>query len=171
MPAAPEATVTRLTGVSRVGLVADTHDLLRPELCDALADVELILHAGDLCSADILGELERIAPVLAVRGNNDRGPWASALPEARTVELDGLTVHIIHALQDLDRLPAPDDADLLLVGHSHRPGRGEAAGLPWINPGSPGRRRFRLPVSCARMIVRDGRPDLTFLDLLEPAQP
>ncbi|MEE4361626.1 MAG: metallophosphoesterase family protein [Pseudomonadales bacterium] len=144
----------------RVGVIADTHDLIRPELLDALAGVELVLHAGDLCSEDTLTALGQLAPVIAVRGNNDRGAWALALPEARAVDLEAVRIWLCHDRADLRRLPPPEGTDLIVVGHSHRPTIDRHQGLPLLNPGSPGRRRFSLPVCCAQLHIDGSRYEI-----------
>ncbi len=141
----------------RVGVVADTHDLVRPELIEALAGVDQLLHAGDVCSAATLEALATIAPVTAVRGNNDRGPWAEALPEACTAQLEDVRVWLCHDRADLARLPPLPGTHLIVVGHSHRPLEDLHDGIPLLNPGSPGRRRFSLPVACARLTVEGAR--------------
>jgi putative phosphoesterase len=153
-----------------VGLIADTHDLVRPELLDALAGVDAILHAGDVCSAPILDALAELAPVTAVRGNNDDADLADRLPEARAIDLGGVRVWMLHDRTDLDRLPQPVGTDLVLVGHSHRPLREDLGAYTLVDPGSPGRRRFTLPVSCARLTV-DGSHwavEFTTLDVPPP---
>lgn len=149
----------------RVGVVADTHDLVRPELIEALAGVDRLLHAGDVCSAGTLEALAALAPVTAVRGNNDRGPWADALPEACTAELEDVRVWLCHDRADLARLPPPPGTDLIVVGHSHRPLEDLHDGIPLLNPGSPGRRRFSLPVACARLEVDGARFSIERIEL------
>ncbi|MEE4298547.1 MAG: metallophosphoesterase family protein [Pseudomonadales bacterium] len=151
--------------MTELGIVADTHDLVRPELLDALAGVDAILHAGDVCRAATLAALEALAPVTAVRGNNDREPLAAALPEARAVQVEDVVLWLCHDAADLERLPPPAAASVVVVGHSHRPVLRETPGYLLLNPGSPGRRRFSLPVSCARMTVDGDRFDARLLEL------
>ena len=147
----------------RLGIVADTHNLVRPEAIRALAGVDRILHAGDLCRAHVLETLGGIAPVIAVRGNNDRDAFAEALPDRVTLELEGVTIHMIHDRADLE----PDDrADVVISGHSHRPSREQRAGTLWLNPGSAGPRRFRLPVSLAIMTLAAGEFRTELIDLI-----
>jgi uncharacterized protein len=138
----------------RVGLIADTHGLLRPEAVDFLRGADHIIHGGDIGNAAILAELAAIAPLTAVRGNNDREPWAAALPHAATVDIGGVAIYVVHDIAecaaDLARVRA------VVSGHSHQPGLREADGVLFINPGSAGRRRFRLPVSVGELIVEDG---------------
>lgn len=149
----------------RIGLVSDTHDLLRPEAREALAGCGHILHAGDLCSPTILAELERIAPVTAVRGNNDRGPWADALPERATVAVGELRCHLIHDLAALNLAPEAEPVDLVLSGHSHAPRVEERDGVLYVNPGSAGPRRFRLPISLALLELSGAAWSLEVLHL------
>ncbi len=142
--------------MERIALISDTHGLLRPELVDELEGVERILHMGDLGSADVLPGLEKIAPVVAVRGNVDYGEWAQRLPETKTIELFGTRLNLLHNLDELDLEPAAAGIGLVLFGHTHRPHSGERDGVRYVNPGSVGPRRFDLPVSFAFL-----EPDLS----------
>lgn len=142
----------------RIGLIADTHGLLRPEARHALAGVDRIIHAGDICNAEVLRELALIAPVLAVRGNNDRGEWAQALRESETLEIGGVVVHVVHDIKDLDIDPAAHGIGVVVSGHSHRPNAQRERGVLYINPGSAGPRRFRLPISLGFLEISDGMP-------------
>jgi len=137
--------------VSRAGVISDTHGLLREEAVEALAGVELIIHAGDVGNPEILHRLKEIAPVLAVRGNVDKGAWAEALPETAAVEVGGIAIYVIHDVKELDLDPAAAGFGMVISGHSHKPGRSERAGVVYLNPGSAGPRRFRLPVTLARV--------------------
>lgn len=137
--------------ISRVGVVSDTHDLLRPEALRALHGSDLVLHAGDVCGPELLRELAAIAPVLAVRGNNDRGPWARRLPRTKTLELAGYRLFVIHDAAAIDFDPAGRGLDAVICGHSHRPSVERRGGVLYLNPGSAGPRRFRLPVTVARL--------------------
>lgn len=132
----------------RIGVISDTHGLLRPEAEASLAGVEAILHAGDVGAPEVLERLSRIAPVTAVRGNVDAGPWAEALPERVEVVLAGFRVLMVHDVADA---PANAEADILVFGHSHRPIVERTGRLLRLNPGSAGPRRFRLPVTLARL--------------------
>jgi putative phosphoesterase len=139
-----------------VGVVSDTHGLLRPEVIEALRGSDVILHAGDVGGGHVLQELGELAPVLAVRGNVDRG-WARLLPERRRLDLGGVGVVVLHdrALLSLD--PADDGLRVVVFGHSHRPLSETRGGVLWFNPGSAGPRRFRLPVSAGRLVIEEGR--------------
>jgi len=132
-----------------IGLISDTHGLLRPSAVQALTGVDHIVHAGDVGSAEVLDRLWRIAPVTAVRGNVDRGQWADRLPTTAEVELSGIWFHVLHALDDLDLDPHGGRFDVVVYGHSHRPECRSERGVWFVNPGSAGPRRFRLPVSLA----------------------
>ena len=137
----------------RIGLVSDTHNLLRPQVLEYLRGSDHILHAGDICGDAVLQALAQLAPLTAVRGNNDRGEWAQRLPEAVTVELGGVAVHMIH---DLKELVLPAGARVVISGHSHKPKVEERAGVLYANPGSAGPRRFKLPISAGELLVEGG---------------
>jgi putative phosphoesterase len=140
-----------------VGVIADTHGLLRPEAAAALASADLIVHAGDIGSAALLDELAAIAPVLAVRGNNDRDRWAARLPESVTTEIAGVRLHVIHDVRRLKGDPAALGVDVIISGHSHKPRVERREGLLLLNPGSAGPRRFSLPIAVARLrLARSG---------------
>lgn len=135
----------------QIGLISDTHGLLRKEAFDALRGSELILHAGDVGSPELLDELRKLAPVVAIRGNVDTTPWSSKLREAELVESAAATFYLIHDINDLDLNPAAAGIHIVLFGHSHQPTQYEKDGVLYINPGSAGPRRFNLPISLARL--------------------
>jgi uncharacterized protein len=137
----------------RVGLISDTHGLLRPEACAFLRGCDHIIHAGDIGSRRVLEELASIAPLTAVRGNNDKGPWAELLPESQRVRFEGVWLYVIHDLAQLDGEPDADKVRVLVSGHSHKPRMVERDGVLYINPGSAGPRRFRLPVCAAELTI------------------
>jgi putative phosphoesterase len=139
-----------------VGVISDTHGLVRPEAVEALKGSELIIHAGDVGGPEVLEELGRLAPVVAVRGNNDRGAWAEALPEYEAVEVNKAFVYVLHDLKELDIAPAAADFRVVVSGHSHRPLAEERRGVLYLNPGSAGPRRFKLPVTVARLTLDGG---------------
>lgn len=141
----------------RIGVISDTHGLLRPEAREALRGSDLILHAGDICGFEIVEELREIAPVTAVRGNNDHDPWGSRLPETVTIDVGSVRIHMLHDLHQLAIDPAAEGVDVVVAGHSHQPLRERRAGILHFNPGSAGPRRFRLPISVGRLAVRGGR--------------
>lgn len=133
----------------RIGVISDTHGLLRPEALDALTGVEHIIHAGDIGSPDIVPRLREIAPVTAIRGNVDRQPWAVLFPETVTVMLATRSIHVLHDLAELDLDPSERAIDIVASGHSHRPKADTVDGVLYLNPGSAGPRRFRLPITLA----------------------
>jgi uncharacterized protein len=137
----------------RVGLIADTHGLLRPEASAFLRGCSHIVHGGDIGSADVLQALSAIAPVTAVRGNNDRGSWAEALPETQLVQFEEVFVYVIHDLTQLDIEPKAAGVRVVVSGHSHKPLVQERHGVLYVNPGSAGPRRFKLPVALAELDI------------------
>lgn len=151
-----------------VGVISDTHGLLRPEAIAALQGVDAILHGGDIGPEQILTDLADIAPVTAIRGNVDTAPWCAALPETRVLTLAGVTIHMLHDLKTLGADPAAEGYGVVISGHSHKPLIERRDGVLYLNPGSAGRRRFRLPVTLARLDLRDAarpRADLLTLDV------
>ena len=143
-----------MTATLRIGLVSDTHDLLRPQVLDFLRGSDHIVHAGDICCEAVLQALAALAPLTAVRGNNDRSAWAARLPEAETVELAGVRLHVVH---DLKELALPVVARVVVSGQSHKPRVEERDGVLYVNPGSAGPRRFRLPISAGELRVAHGQ--------------
>ncbi len=148
-----------------IGLIADTHNLVRPEALDALHGVERIVHAGDVCKAEVLDRLREIAPVDVIRGNCDHGDWAAALPLSDTFELGGMLLHAVHDLDTLEIDPVAAGVRVVLSGHTHEPAEVAREGVLYVNPGSAGPRRFRLPVCLARMTIVDGEPKVRFVSL------
>jgi putative phosphoesterase len=140
----------------RIGLISDTHGLLRPEAVEFLRGSDHIIHGGDIGNAAILDALAAIAPVTAVRGNNDRGAWAAALPSTQFVQLGGALIHVLHDLAELDIDPAAAAVQVIVSGHSHKPNVSHQAGVIYINPGSAGPRRFRLPIAVGELLIADG---------------
>src|SRR5262247_1508751 len=145
------ARLRRGSDTAVVGVSADTHGLLRPQALAALTGVDLIVHAGDIGSAALLDELAAIAPVLAVRGNNDRDRWAASLPERVTTEIAGARLHVVHDLKTLRADPAGLGVQVIISGHSHKPSVEHRSGVMLLNPGSAGPRRFTLPIAVARL--------------------
>jgi putative phosphoesterase len=142
-----------LRGRLTVGLISDTHGLLRPQAIDALRGSDFIVHAGDVGDPSVLAGLSRLAPVTAVRGNVDKGSWASSLPETAVLEVGGIVIFVLHNLDDLDLDPAATGFRVVVSGHSHQPGSRETDGVLFVNPGSAGPRRFRLPIVLGRLYV------------------
>jgi uncharacterized protein len=140
-----------------LGVISDTHGLLRPEAVEALHGSDMIVHAGDVGSPDVLRELEKIAPVIAVRGNNDREPWAKDLPLTDVLELGGASIYVLHDVNELDLDPRAAGFSVVIAGHSHQPRSEERDGVLFFNPGSAGPRRFRLPISVGHIVVEGSR--------------
>ena len=138
----------------RVGIISDTHGLLRPEAERALDGVDAIVHAGDVGRLEVLEKLKQIAPVFAVRGNVDTDDWAKDLPLTRVVELGGVTFYVLHDLHELDLKPEAAGFDFVVSGHSHKPEESVRNGVRYVNPGSAGPKRFRLPVTLATVDLR-----------------
>ena len=140
-----------MDAASTIGLISDTHGLLRPEAVRALAGCQLIVHAGDVGKPGILDDLRAIAPVVAVRGNIDEGEWAAQLPPTAVVTAKSARIYVIHDVHELDIDPAAAGFAIVVSGHSHKASREERSGVLYLNPGSAGPRRFRLPVALARL--------------------
>jgi len=136
-----------------IGVLSDTHGLLRPEALSALAGSDFIVHAGDIGAADVLDKLRAIAPVTAVRGNMDGAPWARKIPATEVLEVGGLSIYILHKLADLDLKPEAAGFAAVIYGHSHVPKQEVKNQVLYFNPGSAGPRRFKLPVSIGRLVV------------------
>src|SRR5262245_7474642 len=136
-----------------LGLISDTHGLVRPEALNALRGVERILHAGDVGGSHVLAALAAVAPVVAIRGNVDGGAWASALPEHEVVIAGEVTIYMLHDANALARQPMPDGVRVIVSGHSHKPSVQERDGVLYVNPGSAGPKRFTLPITIAHLRV------------------
>lgn len=139
--------------MTTVGVISDTHGLLRPEALSVLADSEIILHIGDIGRADILSSLAEIAPLHVVRGNIDRAPWCEAIPYTEVVEIEGHHLYLIHILQELDLDPVAAGFNAVLSGHSHKPHIEWKNNILYLNPGSAGPRRFSLPITVAKLHI------------------
>jgi putative phosphoesterase len=161
---------TMSRNVTAIGLISDTHGLLRKEALRALEGSELIIHAGDVGSPEILDTLKTIAPVVAVRGNVDTESWACALPETEVVETEVATIFVLHDVHALDLHPAAAGFHIVVSGHSHKPDRTERNGVLYINPGSAGPRRFQLPITLARLDLGKTPWSVDFIDLYETAK-
>jgi len=149
-----------------IGVVSDTHGLLRPELLTALASVTHILHAGDVGDPTILTQLAAIAPVTAIRGNIDTHGPNSLLPATELLELAGTLIYMVHAREDLDISPKAAGIAAVIYGHSHKPSIEHRHGVLYLNPGSAGPRRFNLPITCALLRIQNGHPEAEILPLL-----
>jgi uncharacterized protein len=150
---------------ARIGIISDTHGLLRDEALRALEGSDLIIHAGDVGKPEILDALKALAPVVAVRGNVDTGPWASQLPPTAVAEAGSTLIYVLHRLDDLDLDPAAAGFQVVVSGHSHKPSRKERASVLYLNPGSAGPRRFSLPITLARLDLSEATYEVEFVDL------
>jgi uncharacterized protein len=150
-----------------VGLISDTHGLLRDEAVQALRGSELIVHAGDVGKPAILDALRELAPVVVVRGNVDNGSWGQSLPTTAVAQTDGKTIYVLHDIHELDLDPAAAGFHAVVSGHSHKPAQFEKSGVLYVNPGSAGPRRFRLPISVARLHTRSEPWKVDFIELAD----
>jgi uncharacterized protein len=150
-----------------IGVISDTHGLLRPQAIEALRGVEHIIHAGDVGGSDILAKLRKLAPVTAIAGNVDVEAWAKKLPATEVVELDGRSFYVLHNVRALDLKPKAAGFAAVIYGHSHQPGYEFRDGVLYFNPGSAGPRRFRLPVTVGKIEIRDGElfPEIVELEI------
>ncbi len=157
--------VGRRMAKHRVGVISDTHGLLRPEAVQALEGTELIIHAGDVGKPEVLEALRQVARVVAVRGNIDTGLWAQELPETAVAEVDGAWLYVLHDVKQLDLDPLSAGFRGVICGHSHRPSIEEKNGMLYVNPGSAGPRRFKLPVSVALLESDKNKLDARLVEL------
>src|SRR5215469_4667169 len=150
----------------RIGVISDTHGLLRPEALAALEGSDHILHAGDIGDPTILTRLRELAPLTAIRGNVDTQSWARRLPATEVLELAGITIYMLHNLDELDLKPAAGGFRAVVYGHSHHPEMNEKNGVLYFNPGSAGPRRLKLPVTAGKLTIQDGQVKAELLTLL-----
>ncbi len=143
-----------LTEGTQVGVISDTHGLLRPEAIAALQGSDLILHAGDIGKPEVLDGLRSLAPVIAIRGNNDKGSWAENIAERETIQIADVSVHLLHIVQELNLDPQQAGIQVVISGHSHKPAIDDRNGVLFLNPGSAGPRRFKLPISIAHLRIQ-----------------
>jgi uncharacterized protein len=154
-----------MKGPAIIGLISDTHGLMRQEALLALKGSEVIIHAGDVGDPSVLEALDGVAPVIAVKGNIDKGDWASKLPDTAMVEAQSAVIYVLHDLQQLDLDPAIAGFGIVVSGHSHKPGRMDRSGVIYLNPGSAGPRRFKLPVTIARLNLADSPSEVEFIEI------
>ena len=148
-----------------IGVISDTHGLVRPQAIAALNGVEMILHAGDIGNQQVLDTLNEIAPVVAVRGNNDKGDWAESLPDWEVVEIGNVSIYMLHNLKEIDISPSGSGFQVVVSGHSHKPVVEEQRGVLYLNPGSAGPRRFTLPISLAHLQVAEEKVAAKIVEL------
>jgi|SRR5271167_171366 len=153
-----------------IGVISDTHGLLRPEALETLRGSEHIIHAGDVGAPEILETLATLAPLTAIRGNIDKAAWSSKLAETEVVEIAGISIYVLHDLAQLDLKPDAAGFDVVIYGHSHVPKQETRDGVLYFNPGSAGPRRFRLPVSLGRVLVENGKARVEVVELLSPTR-
>ena len=151
--------------IAAVGVISDTHGLLRDTALAALAGSDLIIHAGDVGKPEILARLQSIAPVIAVRGNIDQGAWAGVLPQTAVAEAGAALIYVLHDIHELDLDAATAGFHIVVSGHSHQPSRSERDGVLYLNPGSAGPRRFSLPITLARLQVAHSPWEVNFIEL------
>ena len=136
-----------------IGVISDTHGLIRPEALRVLEGADLIIHAGDIGALDVISALEAIADVTAIKGNNDRGAWAGKFPETAVIKVGKMKIFVVHDVKELDGNPSAEGFRVVISGHSHNPSLVEKNGVLYLNPGSAGPRRFKLPIAVARIHV------------------
>lgn len=152
-------------GKTLIGVISDTHGLVRPQAVEALNGVDMILHAGDIGNQQVLDTLSEIAPVVAVRGNNDKGTWAESLPDWEVVQVGSVSIYMLHNVNEIDISPSGAGFQVVVSGHSHKPSVEERRGVLYINPGSAGPRRFTLPVSLAHLRVVGEKAQADIIEL------
>jgi len=157
---------TKSSTSTRIGLISDTHNLVRPEAVHYRAGCDAIIHVGDICNPAVLEALVKIAPVTAVRGNNDIGDWAASLPAHAKLTVQQVTILVVHDIADVGADPRSEGIGVVITGHSHKPSVSERDGVLFVNPGSAGPRRFKLPVSAGMLIVEGARATAAFDSLL-----
>ncbi len=149
----------------RIGVISDTHGLLRPQAVQALAGSDYLVHGGDIGNADILAQLAAIAPLTVVRGNNDRASWASGVPDTARLQLGEVTLFAVHDIATLPIDPAEEGVAIVVYGHSHRPRVEHKHGVLYLNPGSAGPRRFSLPISVAEVLIDGAAVEARIIEL------
>lgn len=149
----------------RIGVISDTHGLVRPQAIEALAGVDLILHAGDIGNQQVLDTLNQIAPVVAVRGNNDKGDWAISLSDWEVVDVGSISIYMLHDVKEIDISPSGAGFHVVVSGHSHRPSVEDRRGVLYVNPGSAGPRRFNLPISLAHLHIAGDKAQANIIEL------
>jgi len=149
----------------RIGLISDTHGLLRPEALAALADSDLLIHAGDIGKPEVVAALKKIAPLVAIKGNNDTDSWAHRLPETKKITLGALKLYVIHNVKELSFDPAGRGFRVVISGHSHKPVIQTKDNVLFVNPGSAGPRRFKLPICVGKLLVQGETVDAEIIEL------
>lgn len=159
------ARTKRQTHSRVIGLISDTHGLIRPEAIEALQGVDCIIHAGDIGKPEVIVALKAISPVLAIKGNNDRGRWAKTFPETKLVKTSDTALYVIHNVKELDCDPVARGFQGVISGHSHKPSVSTCNGVLFVNPGSAGPRRFKLPVAVGKLFIQNGQVKAEIIEL------
>jgi putative phosphoesterase len=162
---ASRARTTKKSDTHVIGLISDTHGLIRPEALEALQGADLIIHAGDIGKPEVLGALKAIAPVLAIKGNNDIGAWAKPLPDTKLVKSGNTRLFVIHNVRELDCDPVARGYQVVVSGHSHKPLVSTRDGVLFVNPGSAGPRRFKLPVAVGKLFIQNKQVNAEIIEL------
>jgi len=155
----------RTSDIHVIGLISDTHGLIRSEALEALNGVELIIHAGDIGKPEVIAALKAIAPVVAIKGNNDIGNWARPLPDTKLVKSGDTQLYVIHNVKDLDCDPVARGYQAVVSGHSHKPSVATRDGVLFVNPGSAGPRRFKLPIAVGKLFIEHNRVSAEIIEL------
>ena len=155
----------RTSHIRVIGLISDTHGLIRSEALEALNGVELIVHAGDIGNLEVIAALKAIAPVVAIKGNNDIGNWARPLPDTKLVKSGGTRLYVIHNVNDLDCDPVTRGYQAVVSGHSHKPSIATRDGILFVNPGSAGPRRFKLPIAVGKLFIQNSQLTAEIIEL------
>jgi uncharacterized protein len=148
-----------------IGLISDTHGLVRPQAVEALQGVDLIVHAGDIGKPEVLDALKAISPLVAIKGNNDIGAWAKPLPDTQLVQAADIRLFVIHNVKELDCDPAAEGYEVVISGHSHKPSILTRDGVLFVNPGSAGPRRFKLPVAVGKLFIQNQKVNAELVEL------
>jgi uncharacterized protein len=151
--------------VDVIGLISDTHGLVRPQAIEALQGVDLIIHAGDIGKPEVLDALKAISPLVAIKGNNDIGAWAKPLPDTRLVQAADVKLFVIHNIKELNCDPAVEGYNVVISGHSHKPSIMTRDGVLFVNPGSAGPRRFKLPIAVGKLFIRNRKINTELIEL------
>ena len=159
------ARITKKSDLHVIGLISDTHGLIRPQAIEALQGVELIIHAGDIGKPEVIDALKDIAPVVAIKGNNDIGAWANLFPETKLVKAGNTRLFVIHNVNELDCDPVARGYQVVVSGHSHKPSVSTRDGVLFVNPGSAGPRRFKLPIAVGKLFIEDNQVNAAIIEL------
>ncbi len=156
---------TKKTVIHVIGLISDTHGLIRPEALEALKGAELIIHAGDIGKPEVIDALKKVAPLVAIKGNNDTGIWAKRLPDTTSVKTDDAKLFIIHNVKELNCDPLVRGYQVVISGHSHKPSVLTRDGVLFVNPGSAGPRRFKLPIAVGKLFIQKRQVHAEIIEL------